>query len=402
MRKCTVCNHEWPDAVLFCGVCGGSTEEVPTPAYVAPEGAAFVPVEEETPIKKKSLKGLWLALVAVVLCGALVTGFITNWFGLFSPWSKVGRAALRVFKADSATIAFRMEQHDDGDDGETIDGTLYVVLDEDAEEITGYMELNNGGSQVVAIDGDRGYEYTTSEDNVVTSAEINEVDSEEFFDMRDEFLDALKERDTDWEDVIDDLGWEDYLDEDEMDKFVRQLNRKYFGNTRWLKKNMGYSRKGNTISFDIDPEKFLEALLDIVDDSDAFTRQGKREIGDALEEALDALDEQEADVSIKISFTVKGLYLSNVHMELSGEVDGEEGHIEVDADISDVNKTEVTRDEIRDVRSIVDRWLEAEGIIYDECEECSDFGEVQYYQGEYLCDSCYYERRYDYEYEYDW
>lgn len=393
MRKCTICRQEWPDGSMFCGVCGGVTEEVPASVNSVPMEDIFTPVTDDTPPKKRIPTWLLLAVAAVLLCAMLTVGFIYNWFGLFSPWGRLGRATARALKADSATITYSLEVTSDSDHSEQT-GEIYLVLDEDAEEVFAYFVLEDGNErQVAAVDGDRSYNYR-AEDGTVQYASVGDVDADELFDARDELLDSLKERDPDWDDILEDAGLEDYLDADEMDKFVRQLGRKYFGNRRWLKENMGYSRKGNTVTLRPDPETFLEALLEIVEDSDAFTRKGKREIGDALDEALDALDEAEADLDIEISFTTTGRYLSNIHLEVSGEVDGEEGAVELDIDISNVNKTEVEQSDIRYVRNLVEEWLEQEGIRYDECDVCSDFGELEYYDGRYLCWDCYYDRKY--------
>lgn len=386
MKICMYCGQSLPDEAVFCAGCGNRLD-------------AVEPYEEAPVADKPKKKKILIAVIAAVSAVAVLFftfSFIFNWFGLFSPMARVARATMRTVQADSMTIDVGIKTTS-GDYYAERSAIARIVIDEEAEEVHRYSENSyyvNYGDQVSRSEGasatSNGREYTYSAvDGKVTSGRISEVDDKEFFDQREEI-----EEEIDWEEVIEEAGWEDILDEDEMDNFVRELNRKYFGNRRWLKKNAGYSKKGNTYTFRPDTETFIEALADIVDESDAFTRKGKREAEEGFDKLLDNLDKDGTDLDIEVSFTVKGRYLSNVHIEYAMAAEGDTEEVELDIDISDVNKTEIPKSDVRYVKDTVNEYLEVKGIKYDECDVCSDFGRLYAYGGKDLCWDCYDERKY--------
>ena len=389
MKICAYCGKELPDFALFCADCGNRVEDAP---------AAETPVEDvpvQAPKKKRWVRIL-VAIVSAVAVLFFTFDFIFNWFGLFSPMARVSRATMRTLKADSLTLSTAVKVNSNDDYSEQ-SATLRMVVDEKAQKLNRYTtssyysEMNEKISRsesVTATGNGRQYSYTTM-DGTVTYGVIGEVDDEEYFDWREDLDDEI-----DWEDIVEDAELEDYIDADEAEDFVRVLNRKYFGNRRWLKKNAGYTKKGNTYTFHPDTETFLEALADIVDESDAVTRKGKREFEDGIDEWLDQLDEEDVKLDIEISFTIKGRYLSNLHIEYTMVVEGETTECEMDIDISDVNRTKISKSEVRSVKNTVNEYLEAEGITYDECDLCSDFGRLYTYSGRDLCWDCYDERKY--------
>ena len=389
MKTCTYCGKELPDFALFCDGCGNRVEEPP---------AAEIPVEE-APMQAPKKKRWGRAVVAIVSAVAVLFftfSFVFNWFGLFSPMAQIGRATMRTLKADSLTLSADIKVKSNSYYSEQ-STTLRMVVDEKAQEVNRYStssyyselnEKNSRSESVSTTSNGREYSYST-EDGTVTHGTIVEVDDEEYFDWREDM-----EEEIDWEEVIEDAELEDYIDADKVEDFVRVLNRKYFGNRRWLKKNAGYTKKGNTYTFRPDAETFLEALADIVDESDAFTREGKREFEDGIDNLLNQMDENGVKPDMEMSFTVKGRYLSNIHIEYAMAVEGETNEVEMDIDISDVNDTEISKSEVRSVKNTVNEYLEAEGITYDECDECSDFGRLYTYSGRDLCWDCYDERKY--------
>lgn len=389
MKICAYCGKELPDFALFCDDCGNRVAEAP---------AAETPMEDtsvQVPKKKRWVRTV-VAIVSAVAVLFFTFSFIFNWFGLFSPMARVSRATMRTLKADSLTLSTAVKVNSNNYYSEQ-STTLRMVVDEKAQELNRYTtssyysEMNEKISRsesVTATGNGRQYSYTTM-DGTVTYGVIGEVDDEEYFDWREDLDDEI-----DWEDIVEDAELEDYIDADEAEDFVRVLNRKYFGNRRWLKKNAGYTKKGNTYTFRPDTETFLEALADIVDESDAVTRKGKREFEDGIDEWLDQLDEEGVKLDMEISFTIKGRYLSNLHIEYTMVVEGETTECEMDIDISDVNRTKISKSEVRSVKSTVNEYLEAEGITYDECDLCSDFGRLYTYSGRDLCWDCYDERKY--------
>lgn len=392
MKRCAYCGVALPDEAAFCSGCGNRV--VAAPAYEqppVPDDDLFVDGVAAEPTPKRGLR--WVPILSAVCAVAvllLAFDFCFTWVGVFSPVGRLARAAMRTVKAGSMTVDFSYK-YTRGDDCSEDFGTAKVVIDHKAEEvnyITQYGEEGDEYEEISATSNGREYGYT-AKDGTVTHGWISEVDDEEFFDWLEDMED-----DVDWEDVIEDAELEDYLDADEMDDFVRKLDRKYFGNRRWLKKNMGYSKKGNTYTFRPDAETLLEALADIVDESDAFTRKGKREVEDGIDELLDDLDDSDVKLDVEISFTVKGRYLSNLHIEYEVEADGEQLAVEMDIDISDVNRTKISKSEVRSVKNTVNEYLEAEGIEYGGCDACGDFGKMYDYYGSDLCSECYYDRKY--------
>lgn len=386
MKNCMYCGQSLPDEAVFCAGCGNRVD-------------AVEPYEEAPVADKPKKKKILIAVIAAVSAAAVLFftfEFCFNLVGIFSPMGRIARATMRTVQADSMTIDV---------DIKTTSGSYYseqstiarIVIDEEAEEVHRYSENSyyrkyrdqvSRSEEASATSNGREYTYSAV-DGKVTSGRISEVDDKEFFDQREDVEDEI-----DWEEVIEEAGWEDILDEDEMDDFVRELNRKYFGNRRWLKKNAGYTKKGNTYTFRPDAETFIEALADIVDESDAFTRKGKREAEEGFDELLDALDESDAKFDVEVSFTVKGRYLSNVHIEYAMAAEGDTEAVELDINISDVNKTEIPKSDVRYVKDTVNEYLEVKGIKYDECDVCSDFGRLYTYSGRDLCWDCYDERKY--------
>ena len=396
MKTCANCGSLLPDEAAFCANCGQPMAA--EPAY-EPAPVDVEPYAEDIPAEQPKKKHRGRAVVAIV--GAVAVLFFTfefcfNLVGLFSPMGRVARAAMRTLKADSLTLSIEQKTEMSNYYNEQ-SATMRMVVDQKEEVVDTYIEssycLKYGETterheSVSATANGREYSYSTR-DGVVTYGRISETDNEEYFEFREQL-----EEDIDWDDVIEDADLEDYLREDEMDRFVRQLFRKYFGNRRWLKKNAGYTKKGNTYTFRPDGETFFEALADIVDESNAFTRKGKKEVEEGIEEILDALEESDAKFDVEVSFTVKGRYLSNIHIAYDVDAEGENGKVEMDIGISDVNRTKISKADVRGVKNTVNEYLEAEGIEYDECDECDDFGRMYDYNGKEYCYECYSKRKY--------
>ena len=401
MKKCSICGKKLPDYAVFCDGCGGEavTVEEVAPVNVAEEfvdGVAPValedlPVEpvETVPQKKKGAVKWILIAAAAILCLLALVGWLTNWFGLVSPLHKLGKAMTKTFTADSFTINVTYKVTADGDTEEQ-EMTYCQVIDEKAETVTVYQEstsTHEGEDGLVErtsmslIEKDKSYSCSLS-NGKVSYASIAE--------KKNYTSDVLEQRnatkDMSWDEIIDAADLEDVLDADEMDAFVDHLYKDYFANKRWLKEEMGFIRDGNTYTFNVDLEDFVEWMIDVVDDADAFKKDARSSIKQGLKYYLEEMDESDTNLNLELSFTVEGRYLSNVHLELSGEVDGEKGRVEIDVAITDVNSTEITS--AKKVKEKVNEWLEAEGIVYDECRECDDFGRV--YGPNLLCSDCYY------------
>lgn len=395
MKYCAACGQELPDYAAFCGNCGGAVSQEPIPA--------------EKPKKKRA----WLlpvVLSAAVLAAVAVVGWLTNWFGLVSPLHGLSKAVARTAAADSYTLRIVQEIENENYTN-TQKRTVRQVIDEDEEEVTTYSkmeyEVHYGNEKdtydrvytvtnLITNDTEYGYcEYDDSEEYAYT----NELE-----DYSKKILDQRKSiEDIDWEEFIEQLGWESVLDADEMEDFIEDLYKECLSDKRWLEKKMGFSRKGNTYTFKPDAAVLFEEIIDIVNESDAFQRAAQKEIEEKLTDLLEDLEDNDADLDVELSFTVKGRYLSAIHMLVKGEIDGEEGRMEMDITLSDVGKTEISKDEIRRQKNRVNDWIDehycdecdaslANAEVHGDCPYCGGHGDLNYsVDGEDCCYDCYIE-----------
>lgn len=423
MKTCPSCGAILDDNIKFCGTCGTPVQDVPSvddfdktvaaegiynqnsfeidstatdaPAYTAPvvsETATYIPqgdaVKTKKPKKprKPMKKGARIAiLVSVcVVAIALLVGFLTNWFGLTAPVPKIIRAAAKTINADSFTLKVTTK-YTYKSDGEIKDDTYKteykIVVDEDDENITAVME--NEYEKSLTYKG-KIYEYDKEGD----WADIYNADYDSFFEFRDKLGNGKK---IDYEGVIKDLDLSDYVDSDEVEAFVKDAMREFFNNRKWMKNTMGYKKQGKEMTFSPDLEKMCEDFAEFIDDSDVIKDDDDRDaVVEELEEAAETADEEAPDVDISV--TLKRGYLETIEIKVRYD---EERTQTFKFEFSDINKTEISDNEIKRIKNKTEELIEE-----NKCVECGGFASGGFYEddgtktpfeiaGERYCYDCY-------------
>ena len=404
MKYCPNCGTQLPDSAAFCGVCGNALPtaqpEDYAQTYTDPYTYTQTCVEPypesapQQPVKKKKT-WLWVTLgVVTVLVVAAVVGFFTNWFGLASPLSGLLKAATKTGTADNLTAKVTIKYTDEDGETEKETGTYRVVMDEKNEKI--YYIAEADGSTILFDDGDV-YYYSEAEDeddyDYAYVSESEESAGKEYFDAYKDIYDGKK---INWDELVEYAELEDYLNGNKMEDFVKEVQKEYLNDSEWLEKNLGFEKKGKTYTFEPNFKRLSKEVTNIVGDSRAFTSKGK----EVVEEAMD--DVKGGDVSLTVSITVDGGYITEIVCKMSDE----DYRIEYTIEITDVNKTEITskdRSAIRDkVEQLIDEntcdtcgetlWFYDEDEYHGDCSFCDDHGDLSYtVDGEPSCYECYYD-----------
>ena len=414
MKTCSNCGAQFDDSIKFCGKCGTPLENIITDDFektVAAEGiynqnnfVSETAVETPTPIyetevktkkpRKKMKKGLRITLLVsiIVIAVTLTVGFLTDWFGLTAPVPKIVKAAAKTFNADSFTVMVT-EKYSYTYDGETETDTykneLKVVANDSDKKLTMLVDLDDGKGLYKD-----GIFYSYSDD----WAEIEERDiDKDFFKIRDKIGNGKK---IDYEGIIKEFDFDEYLEADEAETFVKEAMKEFFTNKKWMKNTMSYKKQGKEMTFSPDFAKICEDFAAFIDDSDIIKDEDNKDaVVDALYEEAEYYEDDDMDVDISV--TLKRGYLETVEIKITYD-DGDYELMKFE--FYDINKTEIEDKDIRRIKNKVNDLLEENG--------CADCGEWAYgdneLDGERYCYDCYEERTTcencgsaDYEWEYD-
>lgn len=384
MRKCPSCGTEFQDNVNFCENCGTPTEEViiqaePAPIYNEPVPAYSEPYNPAPKKKRKKRKGLLITLIviAVLLIAGVVTGLLTDWFGLASPMKKIFNAIEKTAKAESMTvnISFKETYRYDGETHTDENNAEFkYVINPDAEQLTVWGSSEDG-SEILLVDNVLYKKYTYGDS---TRAYIydDSIDIDEFFEMYNEYINCDSIFDMEKiEDLIDELGLSEYVDTDELESLLKEAMTDYIFNTEWLEDAAGLEKSGNTYTFEPNIKKILKDAIELCEDSDAFDD----EIYDELIEGLNDLIDEWEDVDVeelKLSITLSKKMIKEVEFI----IEADDYSFEITISVSDINKTEISDDEIDEFAD------EVNGIIAENM--CSYCGEVDYYDDHGNCLDC--------------
>ena len=306
---------------------------------------------EVRPVQKKSKKkGLIIGLIvaATVILGVVVTGLLTNWFGLLSPLHRLIRATSNTLEAESMTISVV------GVDGEEFD---YKYTIDEAGDITLLIEDDNSRS---LIHDDEGYffrDYWSYAGNF----EIND----NVTDIRDN----LMSDEVDWKDILKKFDAEEHVDPDAVVPFLKALYIEYLCDETWLEEKAGFKRDGDVYTFKPDIEELGDVILQLDDEHDLFSYNLKKDLKRLIKQ-WDEIGEVE-----KLEFTVDGKYLSKIVLEVSDNYDS----YEVVVEFSDIDETVLS-----EVIDEVEEWIEN-----DHCAECGNRMYGYVFSG-YRCQACYY------------
>ena len=461
MKECTVCSAKWDDNVAFCGNCGGALEAVDnadtnvyeddktvaagygeTPAFIPtpiettpventaqdtavqtsnpyapvnddntvasstvensymPENSA-IPQADDTsyfpegfdgnkPEKKGIKKPLIISLVAaLVVIGVVVTGFLTNWFGLGAPLNGLFKAAENMTEIESAKIKISGVSSI-GDKKDNVKMDLKFNMDKDEETLS---VISNG------YNDDKMCLYDDVVYMINSSGRASKIDAD-----TGELFDAIKEaeeEELDWDELVEQADLEDYVDADEIDEFLKTLYEDYFSDKGWLEEYLGFEKDGDDYIFEPDIKKLGKEIINICDDSDVFTKKGKENIKEGINEFIEQA--QDAKIKAKLTITVDSGYITAVVLDVTGENDGEKASVKFTVDITDINDTEISESEAKKIKNEVEQIIadhectECGEWVYDDekdahgdCYDCGEhFSYLNEYSGHYYCDDCY-------------
>lgn len=213
-KTCPMCGASMDASESICPMCGLSANSESSSTPITPEFPAET--HEKIKTKKRHPVAITFAIIAGVLVVALLAGLLTNWFGFYGPTAKIIRAANKTIEAGSMSMKVTLK-----DGNQTKKGTFELELDADKRHLT-FVVANDDDEIVFAIY--KGYllEYYSSE------RYGSGYEKEDISDKLDEFFDALEEvdekKDMDFEDLLDELGVldkvEDHLNIKKLEKSI--------------------------------------------------------------------------------------------------------------------------------------------------------------------------------------
>lgn len=361
----------------FCQSCGG-VAQAPGDADT---GAADQPMPQPV---KKSKKGWLIGVIValVVIVGGVIAGLLTDWFGLATPLHGLISATEKTLKAESMTVRFKAED-DEYEFRLKIDPKTQKVVAMTSDDYADYLFVD--GKQYVYED-----EYSWVD---------TLYDEDELMDVIDEFW---MEDGVDWEALIKEYDLEDDIDADVVDTFLKSLYRDCLCNDEWLEEYLSFEKDGDVYHFEPDLRAMGKDILDRADEAELFS---SKQLMRSLRSAVDEVADEVAIASLDI--TVQDGYLSCISGTLINKYYNSEYDFTVE--ISDVNETEITEQEIEDFIGKVETAIEKDTCptcgkrLYGDsscsncsspkkCDRCGSTNSVNYssYAYDDLCWNCYY------------
>lgn len=397
MKQCSNCGQEWQDEAIVCGTCGTSLDET-----VATVPAELSTVPSEAPEKKKT--GLLIVLIAaaVVIIGAVVAGFLTDWFGLIED-TDAGKSNDTDVSANANTDPVGDTQM--SDPPTSLVAAFEAFSDIDTMTIIVTADVKTG-DPALSSSSTLTWRTVTDDDGKVTMLAQNDMATKLYLDgvtytLEEDYADKSEsEEDVDWNEL---LSGELFAEGVDAESFVTALYQEYLTDEEWATAFLGYSRDGEVYTFEPDLYKLCKELMRIVEEKGAFTEENI----DYLKTALDSWDESEAEDSsetLKLVFTAKDNILTKMQLVIV-----EEGvSYDILMEITDVGTTVITDSEIESVKKTVDEWVEKdicpecgqrlygeelcwwcdEEADYDYCENCGAYGDVYVCGNYYVCAEC--------------
>jgi len=343
LKKCPLCGTVVDADARLCTGCGvafrvqGAAQQQP----VTPARQPAAPVKQKKkPAGKKSKAPLAIALVALIVVGALIAGFLTNWFGL------AGGPLETVYNATEKTLrsgGFHVDFHISVNAAVDVDGSADCIIDIEEKELTALVELKAMG-QTARIGVMDGVAVMQEPNGGVQTMEIGYILDEVFEAMEEEkSLDEALEMGVEM--ALEAAGMDDLVDGDKaVDCVDKSLN-----SASWLKKNAGYSTESKDgAKVHVFAPKLGDLVIAAVEALEpAF------EDADELEEGLEYLEDTKSEMNdmadIEIALGVKGGKL----VSISGEVSASGQDITAEVSFEDIGSAKVDTDEIEDMLDMV-------------------------------------------------
>lgn len=406
MSICPNCNNENRDSSSFCFFCGAALPQENNSAVAngpavtdgaepkttadseimqpfVDENIYFLPDENS---RRKKI--IITALVSIFIISAIfVTGRLTNWFGLGSPLYDLSKALNKTFSSQNFNMKITMESN-----GMTSTMNYRYVLDQDEKEfiIMGTTEQSGIGANVLLYNG-TSYAYASYGEQSYGTIQENAFDEDQFFKQYEELL-KNEDDEIDYEELIKEAGLKEYVNADQLEDFIDNLQSDKLHSKEWLEDYMGFTEEDDVYIFSPNLGKLVEEIRKTCDASNAFTKKGKNYINDALKNPtlLTSIEQ----IKVKLAFTIDDNYISEIKMYIS-VAGGEQVIITIEFD--DINETEITDGEIR---TFIDKTKEyvakstcavcgenTMGSLHGDCSECGEHGNLV---DDSICFACYY------------
>lgn len=300
-------------------------------------------------MNKKLVKIIVIALSAIIVVGTVIIGFCTHWFGLaLGPMGKLIKATKNTLAAKS----FVMELSIGGDEAEI----TYAKLGSKAA-----VMIDTEYSQTLIYNGQ---EYYITEDGYANFYDAEEYDP--FFDAVDDINDG---KEPDWDDIIEDLYAEDYIDDKHVDEFFDIMLNKKLTDKEWLEDYLGFDKDGNVFSFSFNLGDTYEEIIDIADDARVLKERKSEYMYD-----IDYMNEITVDAEI----VVEKNKLAEIELTLSHE---RYNGTKISVSFSDYGEDVLDKDEVNDFIDEVEEAKEE----YDRIHYCAYCGDWKSYG---VCTDC--------------
>lgn len=189
---------------------------------------------------KSKIKYILLIAVLLILITFVIAGFLTDWYGLYGPVSKIAIAGAKTFGAQNFSADFKV------DTGKFYaEGTLQLSIDPDSEIVEANIEVLSGKTTYIAAIYDRKLIYGTKKH--LFSKDIQQ-EIESYFERQKNSNVKIRSIDDALDLVFDlipadlkDLINEKYLDLNTTKELLPDFLFKKLNRTSWLKEHAGYT-----------------------------------------------------------------------------------------------------------------------------------------------------------------
>ena len=350
MKNCPSCATAAENENLFCPSCGTSLDE----AAPSLEEDSVEPLKQETAAlkvnqkrtkKARNKKPLITATSIILFLGIVaIIGALTDWFGLMPPLAGLYKAVQNTLASESLTLSFT-ESYRDGDGySNSTKYNFKFVIDRENETFLLLSESEDG--HVTLYSGDSEYIYKEDE----SWARVYETDDTTFTDAVLDAYDKINDPDegaANIEEVLDKTGYAYLFDTETIFPALEAFVKKELCDKAWLKENLGFEKKGNTYSFSLNKKsvKRLSELTLEYDDEYHFLSEDGRSY---LTYFVDNISVFYGDSSstYELSVTVEKNLLAKLEFSTSQKSGGYKYTQNYKAKLSDVNQTEINKEEI--------------------------------------------------------
>lgn len=269
-------------------------------------------------MQKKKLITIIIALVlTVAIAGGVVAGLLTNWFGLaLGPARKFLLAADKTVATKNVTITLDDEYS----------STEFVYSKVGNKTAFSYDD----GAKVLYYNG-MAYYIREDEDGIRASS----YESEEMEIIFDAIDDYNKGKDIDWDELVEVLYLDEFIDADQVDDFIK-LAFKKLRDREWLEDIFNFEIDGNTLHLSMKADEAFLEFLEVGDDADLF----ECSVRELKEEA-----EWMEDITIDIDVEIEKGRIAVIDVSVD---EGDDNPYEFNIEFSDYGDSEIDKDDIND------------------------------------------------------